>query len=62
MSGYNDPFSHFFNLPTMCWLAWAGFLGVCMLACFVGFDNGGFLHKVEEKFGIFPKQPSDEEH
>ena len=54
MSGYKDPFSGFFNLPTMLWCAWAGFMLIVMAIIFVGFDNGGFLHRLERRFNIKP--------
>lgn len=52
MSGYQDPYSGFFNLPTMLWCAFAGFMLLVMLVIFIGFDNDGFLHKLERRFGI----------
>jgi hypothetical protein len=43
------------------YFGWAGLIALAMAAIFVGFDNGGFLHKLEERFGI-KQVPSDEEH
>lgn len=60
MSGYADPFSGFFNLPTLLWCGWAGFVVLLMAIIFVGFDNGGFLHKLEERFGIRNEAHGDE--
>jgi hypothetical protein len=62
MSGYADPFSGFFGSPyPMLWVCWVGFIALLMGIIFVGFDNGGFLHKLEERFNI-RKEPHDEEH
>ena len=52
MSGFQDPFSGLFNLPCMLFFAWAGFLLICMAIIFVGFEDNGFLHRVENKLGI----------
>lgn len=52
MSGYQDPYSGFFNVPTMLWCAFAGFIALVMLVIFIGFDNDGFLHKLERRLGI----------
>jgi hypothetical protein len=61
MSGYQDPFSGFFNLPTLLWCAWAGTIALIMLAIFIGFDNGGFLHRLEERFGIFNAESKEDD-
>lgn len=52
MSGYQDPFSGFFNLPTLLYFAWAGFIVFVMLCIFIGFDNDGILHRIERRLGI----------
>ncbi|HEX8465707.1 MAG TPA: hypothetical protein VF627_13915 [Abditibacterium sp.] len=63
MSGYKDPFSGFFNLPTMLWCGFAGFMLLIMLTIFIGFDHGGFLHRLERRFGIRnAENPEDEEN
>lgn len=62
MAGYQDPFSGFFNLPTLLWCAWAGFVALIMLTIFIGFDNDGFLHRLERRFGIRnAENPQDED-
>ncbi|PQV64616.1 hypothetical protein B1R32_104109 [Abditibacterium utsteinense] len=61
MAGYQDPYSGFFNLPTMLWCAFAGFMLLVMLVIFIGFDNGGFLHKVERRFGIRNMEKPEED-
>ncbi len=58
MSGFNDPYSGFFGEPgawnwsTMLWCVFAGFIGLVMFLIFLGFDSGGFLHKLEQRLGI----------
>jgi len=58
MSGFNDPYSGFFgepgawNWPVMIWCGFAGLIGLVMLAIFLGFDSNGFLHNLEQRFGI----------
>ena len=32
-----------------------------MLCIFIGFDNGGFLHRLEERFGIFNMETDEDE-
>lgn len=62
MSGYADPFSGIFNIYVFMYFGWAGLIVLAMAAIFVGFDNGGFLHKLEERFGIKrPKGDRDDE-
>ena len=61
MSGYADPFSGVLNIYVFMYFGWAGLIVLAMAVIFVGFDNGGFLHKLEERFGI-KKENSEEEH
>ncbi len=63
MAGYEDPFSGVFNWPTMIYFAWAGFILFIMLMIFIGFDAGGFLHRLEERFGMrnVDRDPRDDE-
>jgi len=64
MSGYNDPFSGLFgNITIWYYFGWVGFLVFCMALIFVGYDSGGFLHRLEEKFGIknVDRNPDDDE-
>ena len=69
MSGYNDPFSGFFgepgawNWPLFLFLGWAGFIVFCMALIFIGFDSGGFLHRLEERFKIknVDRDPKDDQ-
>ena len=63
MAGYNDLYSGFFNLPTLLWCSFAGCVGLVMLCIFIGFDSGGFLHRLEERFGIgnADRDPRDDE-
>jgi hypothetical protein len=62
MSGYQDPFSGFFNLPTLLWCSFAGLIVLIMVAIIIGFDSGGFLHRVERMLGIrnVDANPDDE--
>jgi hypothetical protein len=58
MSGYNDPYSGLFgepgawNWPFFAWAAFATLVLLAMVTIFIGFDNGGFLHRLERRFGI----------
>lgn len=58
MSGYNDPYSGFFgepgawNWPLALWLAFAGIVSLVMLLIYLGFDNNGFLHRLDRRLGI----------
>lgn len=58
MSGYNDPYSGLFgepgawNWPLFAYLAFATLVLITMATIFVGFDSGGFLHRLERRFGI----------
>lgn len=58
MSGYQDPYSGLFGEPgawnwaTLLFLGWAGLIAIVMIAIFFGFDNGGFLHRLDKKLGI----------
>jgi hypothetical protein len=61
MSGFEDPFSGFFSIPVILFCIWMGILAACMVAIFFGFDNGGFLHRLEERFGIFRSTKEDQE-
>ena len=36
----------------MLWCGFAGFMLLVMFIIFIGFDNDGFLHKLERRFGI----------
>ena len=62
MSGYQDPYSGIFgepgawNWPLFLYLGAAGLVVLTMLIIFVGFDNDGFLHKLERRFGIKNKE------
>ena len=68
MSGYQDPYSGIFgepgawNWPLFLWCGFAGLVLLAMLAIFIGFDNGGFLHRVERMLGIrdVDANPEDE--
>ncbi len=69
MSGYNDPYSGFFgepgawNWPVLLWCGFAAFIGLLMLLIFLGFDNRGFLHRLDERLKIrnVDRDPQDEE-
>jgi len=58
MSGYNDPYSGFFgepghlNWPVLLWCAFAAIIGLAMFLIFMGFDNDGFLHRLDRRLGI----------
>lgn len=58
MSGFNDPYSGFFgepgawNWPVLLWCGFAGIMSLVMLAIFLGFDNRGFLHNLDERLKI----------
>lgn len=46
----------------MLWCAFAGFMALVMLIIFIGFDNDGFLFRLERRFGIRNmEKPDDEE-
>lgn len=62
MAGFQDPFSGFFNLPTLLWCAFAGGIAFIMLLIFLGFDNNGFFHRLDERLGIrnVDRHPDDE--
>ena len=70
MSGYNDPYSGFFgepghlNWPVLLWCAFAGIIALVMFLIFMGFDSGGFLHRLDERLKIrnVDRNPVDEEH
>ncbi len=69
MAGYQDPYSGLFgepgawNWPALLFLAWVGIVGLVMLAIFIGFDNGGFLFKLDKRLGIrkIDRDPIDDE-
>ena len=47
----------------MLWCAFAGTMLLIMLTIFIGFDHGGFLHRLERRFGIRnAENPEDEEN
>ncbi len=53
----------FDNIYLFLWAIWAGFLVLLMLLVFFGFESGGFLHNLEEKFGIHSVEgPEHSEH
>ena len=58
MSGYQDPYSGFFGEPgawnwsVLLFMGWAGLLALIVLAIFIGYDNGGFLHRFDRKLKI----------
>lgn len=52
MSGFQDPFSGVFNWSTLLLFGWLGFIAFVMLLIFIGFDSGGFLHRIERFIGI----------
>lgn len=58
MAGFNDPYSGFFgepgawNWPVFLWFGFAGLVSLVMLAIFLGFDNGGFLHRLDQRLKI----------
>ncbi len=68
MSGYQDPYSGLFgepgawNWPALLFLAWAGLVVLIMFAIFIGFDNGGFLFRLDKKLGIrkVDRDPQDD--
>lgn len=64
MSGYQDPFSGLFgNIYIWCYFGLVGFLVFCMALIVIGYDSGGFLHRLEERFGIrnVDRNPEDDE-
>ncbi len=58
MAGYQDPYSGLFGEPgawnwsALLFLGWAGLIVLIMAAIIIGFDNGGFLHRLDKRFGI----------
>jgi len=52
----------FDNIYLFLWAAWAGFLVLLMALVFFGFENGGFLHKTEEKLGIHTVEDPEHPH
>ena len=68
MSGYQDPYSGLFGEPgawnwsALLFLGWAGLLVLIIFAIFIGFDNGGFLFRLDKKLGIrkVDRDPQDD--
>ncbi len=68
MSGYNDPYSGFFgepghlNWPVFLWFGFAAIVVLAMALIFWGFDNGGFLHRLDQRLKIrnVDRNPEDE--
>ena len=68
MAGYQDPYSGLFGEPgawnwsALLFLGWAGIVVLIMFAIFIGFDNGGFLFRLDKKFGIrkVDRDPQDD--
>lgn len=50
------------NIYLLLYSLWGGLITLLMLAVFFGFENGGFLHKLEEKFNIRKEEDHKDEH
>lgn len=67
MAGYNDPYSGLFgepgalNWPFFMWAGFATIIAIAMLLIFLGFDNDGFLHRLDRRFGIRKVEVNDED-